>query len=87
MISFFMKFFFLIIFFNLLLFNFSSAEMKIIEEKHLDGKHKNYTIATVCIDGHKFVITARGDARSIVQFFTREDADLAMKPPQPSKCK
>ena len=60
--------------------------MKIIEEKHLDGRHKNSTIATVCIDGYKFVITARGNARSIVQFFERENEDADLQPPEPSRC-
>ena len=78
--------FFFIILFNLLLFNFSSAEMKIFEEKHLNGKHKNFTIALVCIDGYKFVITARGDARSIVQFFERENEDADLQPTEPSRC-
>ena len=50
-------------------------------KKTFDGKHKNHTIVTVCIDG-QICNHSRGDARSIVQFFTRED-DLAMKPPQP----
>ena len=62
------------------------AEIRLIEEKTLKAKDFNYTIATVCVDGYKFVIGRRANVQSMVQFFEREDKDADMQPAEPARC-
>ena len=81
-----MKKLFLYIFLLLMWCNAGFAEMRLIEEKTLKGKNFNYTIATVCIDGYKFVIGRRLKVQSMVQFFERENEEADMQPPEPSRC-
>ncbi len=71
---------------GLLLSGNANAEMRLIEEKTLKGKQYKYTIATVCIDGYKFVISRNPNTRSMVQFFEREDKDADMQPAEPARC-
>ena len=66
--------------------NLGFAEIRLIEEKTLKAKDFNYTIATVCVDGYKFVIGRRANVQSMVQFFEREDKDADMQPAEPARC-
>ena len=60
-----------IIFISLMFCNVGFAKMKLIEEKTLKGKKAaSYYMATVCVDGYKFVITGlKASERSMVQSF------------------
>ena len=66
---------------GLLWCNVGVAEMRLIEEKTMKGKEFNYTIATVCVDGYKFVIGRRMQVQSMVQFYKSID-----QKPVPAKC-
>ena len=70
--------------------NIGFAEIKLIEDVQINGKHLNYYMATICVDGHKFVITssagktkgtARGGHRRMVQAFEERDGKSL-----PAKC-
>ena len=59
-----------IIFISLMFANIGFAKMKLIEEKALKGKTATYHMATVCVDGYKFVITGlKASERNMVQSF------------------
>jgi hypothetical protein len=58
----------------------------LIEEKTLKGKQYNYTIATVCIDGYKFVISRNPNTRSMVQFYEQVRGRGPGIGLQPAKC-
>ena len=66
--------------------NIGFAEIRLIEEKTLKGKKAaNYYMATVCVDGYKFVIVRTGTggrAISMVQFFENENNSRV----GPAKC-
>lgn len=81
-----MKKFLTIIILGLLLSGNAYTEMRLIEEKTLKGKKYNYNIATVCIDGYKFVISRNPTSRSMTQFFERENKDADMQPAEPARC-
>ena len=70
---------------SLMFANIGFAEMRIIEEVFLGKEEKGewYMVATICVDGYKFVITARpGDnGTSMVQFFEERDGKSL-----PAKC-
>ena len=77
-----MKKIILIIFASLMFANIGFAEMKLIEEKTLKGK-AHYHMATVCVDGYKFVITGlKASERSMVQFYEAGNNQS----PKPTKC-
>ena len=79
-----MKKIILIIFVSLMFCNIGFAEMKLIEEKTLKGKKAaSYYMATVCVDGYKFVITGlKASERSMVQFYEAGNNQS----PKPAKC-
>ena len=54
---------------SLMFSNIGYAEIRQIEVKNIKG---NY-VSTICVDGHKFVVSKNG--RSIVQFFYFERLD------------
>ena len=64
--------------------NIAFAEIRLIEEKTLKGKKaSNYYMATVCVDGYKFVITGlKASERSMVQFYEAGNNQS----PKPAKC-
>jgi len=67
-----MKKLFGLVFISLMFANIGFAEMRLIEEKTVKGKEFRYTIATVCVDGYKFVVGRRMRVQSMVQFFERK---------------
>ncbi len=79
-----MKKIILIIFVSLMFCNIGFAEMKLFEEKTLKGKKAaSYYMATVCVDGYKFVITGlKASERSMVQFYEAGNNQS----PKPAKC-
>ena len=60
-----------IIFISLMFCNIGFAEMKLIEEKTVKGSEgAHFYMATVCVDGYKFVITGlKASERNMVQSF------------------
>ena len=70
-----------IIFISLMFANIGYAEMKRIEDKEIRVAY--YTrMATVCVDGYKFVISYTGtQAISTVQFYEERDGKSL-----PAKC-
>ena len=73
-----------IIFISLMFCNVGFAKMKLIEEKTLKGKKAaSYYMATVCVDGYKFVVAKAGQVHSMgmVQFFEERDGKSL-----PAKC-
>ena len=58
----------LIVVANLLLSNIGFAEIRLIEEKTITEKWKQ-NVATICVDGYKFVTTKTIEGVSIVQFY------------------
>ena len=66
---------------GLLWCNVGFAEIRLIEEKTVKGKEFRYTIATVCVDGYKFVVGRRMQVQSMVQFYKSID-----QKPVPAKC-
>ena len=61
-----------IILVSLMFCNIGYAEIRLIEEKTVKGKEFRYTIATVCVDGNKFVVGRRLKVQSMAQFFERK---------------
>jgi len=76
-----MKKIILLVFISLMFSNIGFAEMKRIEDKEIRVAY--YTrMATVCVDGYKFVISYTGtQAISTVQFYKAID-----QKPVPAKC-
>ena len=66
--------------------NIAFAGMRLIDEETLKARTaSNYYVATVCVDGYKFVITGlKASERSMVQFY--EQAHGKHGNPQPAKC-
>ena len=55
---------------SLMFCNIGFAEMNLLEEDTIQGRPGFYRVATICVDGYKFVITKRGNnGVSLVQFF------------------
>ena len=48
--------------------NIAFAEIRFIEDEVVKGWAHIY-MATICVDGYKFVVTKGGEGRSIVQFY------------------
>ena len=72
-----------IIVFGLLWCNVGFAEMRIIEEKQIESKEWVYlSVATICVDGYKFVISEHKEGTSIVQFYEAGNNQS----PKPAKC-
>ena len=60
-----------IIFISLMFANIGFAEIKVIESKIIkDRNFYNEPVATVCVDGYKFVVWG-GQGTGMVQFFER----------------
>ena len=57
-----------IIFISLMFANIGFAEIRLIEDKVVKG-YDSFYVATICVDGYKFVVTKGGQGRSIVQFY------------------
>ena len=57
-----------IIFISLMFANIGFAEIRLIEEKTITEKWKQ-NVATICVDGYKFVTTKTIEGVSIVQFY------------------
>ena len=69
---------------GLLWCNLGLAEMRVIEEKNITSKEfVNLSVATVCIDGYKFVISKYNNETSIAQFYEKFGTRRAV----PVKCK
>jgi len=78
-----MKKIILIIFASLMFCNIGYAEMRIIEEKQIESKEWVYlSVATICVDGYKFVISEHKEGTSIVQFYEAGNNQS----PKPAKC-
>ena len=77
------------VFISLMFANIGFAEMTLIEEKRIKAKEFNYYVATICVDGYKFVVTAAMGGRSMVQFMRQagwiNDPEKNRKP-VPAKC-
>ena len=58
-----------IVFASLMFANIGFAEIGLIEDTVVKGKRASFHVATICIDGHRFVVTKGGEGRSIVQFY------------------
>ena len=74
-----------IIFVSLMFVNNGFAEISLIEEKLVKSPIQERWIATVCIDGYKFVQIGtgpKGRAQSIVQFYEAGNNQS----PIPAKC-
>ena len=72
-----------IILVSLMFANNGYAEMRLIEEKKIESKEFVYlSVATICVDGYKFVISEHKVGTSIVQFFTRAVGGVSL----PKKC-
>jgi len=62
--------------------NIAFAEMRVIESKTIkDGRVYNHVAATVCVDGHKFVVWS-GQSISMVQFYEKRSEKITL----PAKC-
>ena len=60
---------------SLLFSNIGFAEMKAIEENVIQVGESFHRVATICVDGYKFVITRPGDVGvSMVQFMRKNKA-------------
>ena len=76
----------LIIIASIMFANIGFAEMKLIEEKSLKGEG-TYKMATVCVDGYKFVITGiSASSRNMVQFYEQVRGRGPGIGLQPAKC-
>jgi len=58
---------------SLMFANIGFAEMRLIEDGKISGSYTNYFMATICVDGYKFVSlrpkSSAGPAVSMVQFY------------------
>lgn len=61
--------------------NIGFAEITLIEDKIVERKNAiDFSVATICVDGYKFVVTRGGDGRSIVQFMRQNKVSGAAYP-------
>ena len=68
-----MKKIILIVIASLMFANIGFAEIRLIEDRIVEGKRASgFHVATICVDGYKFVVTVGDKARSIVQFWKKE---------------
>ena len=63
--------------------NIGYAEMRLIEEKVIRATER-INMATICVDGFKFVVTKGGEGRSMVQFMI--PGPRIDSPPYPAEC-
>ena len=79
-----------IVFIILMFANIGYAEMRLIEDTRIRGRNADYYVATLCIDGYKFVeFSYAGQSSSMVQFFVRtsiDTEDWIKKLVLPQKC-
>lgn len=79
-----MKKIILIVIASLMFANIGYAETTLIEDTVVKRKNAiDFRVATICVDGYKFVVTMGGDGRSIVQFMRQ---NIASKAAYPVKC-
>jgi len=72
---------------SLMFANIGFAEIRLIEDGKISGSYTNYFMATICVDGYKFVSlrpkSSAGPAVSMVQFFKKIEGGLDSVP---AKC-
>ena len=66
-----MKKIILIILASLMFCNIGFAEIRLIDDKVVKG-YDDFYVATICVDGYKFVLTKGRGGRSMVQFYIRD---------------
>ena len=59
---------------SLMFCNMGFAEIRLIEDTVVKG-YASFYVATICVDGYKFVVTKDGEGRSMVQFFAEVPGD------------
>ena len=68
---------------SLLFSNIGYAEIRMIENTYVGSDEMH--VATICVDGYKFVATRFGEGRSIVQFM-RKHVGVDRKYILPQEC-
>ena len=73
---------------SLVFCNIGYAEITLIEDRIVEGKRASgFHVATICVDGHKFVVTVGDKARSLVQFYeTVDHYNRVIGTALPAKC-